>query len=77
MEGEERIEADGVGKENSMGSARQAGPTWRALAVSVIVAVVLSVAATLLFGGSYRFTGSAVSSGCGQVGDCCPAPENR
>lgn len=51
------------------------GPTWRAWVISIIAAIVLSVTATLLLGGSFRFTGGASSGGCGQGSDCCPPPE--
>lgn len=53
----------------------RAGPTWRAWVISIIAAIVLSVTATLLLGGSFRFTGGAVSGGCGQGSGCCPPPE--
>ncbi|OGP79374.1 MAG: hypothetical protein A2Z13_01385 [Deltaproteobacteria bacterium RBG_16_64_85] len=53
-------------------------PTWRAWVISIIAAIVLSVTATLLLGGSFRFPGAAaVSGGCGQGSDCCPIPGNR
>jgi len=51
------------------------GPTWRAWVISIIAAIVLSVTATLLLGGSFRFTGGAASGGCGQGSDCCPPTE--
>jgi hypothetical protein len=45
--------------------------------ISIIAAVVLSVTATLLLGGSFRFTGGAATGGaatggCGPGSDCCP-----
>jgi hypothetical protein len=41
------------------------------------VAIVLSVTATLLLGGSYRFTGAAISGGCGQGSGCCPPSDGK
>ena len=52
-------------------------PTWRVWVVSIIVAIVLSVTATLLLGGSYRFTGAAISGGCGQGSGCCPPSDGK
>lgn len=75
MEAEEKIETVLPDGNIPAETARRNGPTWRALAVSIIVAIVLSVAATLLLGGSFRFTGAAGAGGCGQGGDCCPPPE--
>jgi hypothetical protein len=46
--------------------------TWRALVISIIAAVVLSVTATLLLGGSFGVPGRTVSAGCGSGGSCCP-----
>jgi len=51
------------------------GPTWRAWVISILVAIVLSVTATLFLGGSFLFMGGAVSGGCGQGSDCCPPSE--
>lgn len=62
-------------REGQEDKAGRPGPTWRALAISILVAVVLSVTATLLLGGSFRFTGAAVTGGCGAGGNCCPLPE--
>ena len=53
------------------------GPTWRAWVVSIIVAIVLSVTATLLLGGSFRLPGAGVSGGCGSGSDCCQIPGDR
>lgn len=52
-------------------------PTWRGLLIAVIAAVILSVGATLLLGGTYGFTRQGAASGCGAgaVSDCC-APGN-
>jgi len=55
---------------------RRRGPSWRAWALSILVAVILSVTATLLLGGSVAFrperaaVSGAAGSGCG--GPCCP-----
>ena len=52
------------------------GPSWRGWALSILVAVILSVTATLLLGGSVAFrpeqaaAPGAAGSGCG--GSCCP-----
>ncbi len=56
------------------------GPTWRGLLIAVIAAVVLSVGATLLLGGTFGFTrqGAATGCGAGAASDCCaPANGNR
>jgi len=48
-------------------------PTWRGLVIAVIAAIVLSLTATLLLGGSfgvYKQQGSA--TGCGPGSACCP-----
>ena len=54
------------------------GPTWRGWVLSIIVAVILSVTATLILGGSGSFRpGRAVDGGAGGVdsgtgSSCCP-----
>jgi hypothetical protein len=54
------------------------GPTWRGWVLSILVAVILSVTATLLLGGSIAFrSGSAIDAGVGSGGsgaghNCCP-----
>jgi len=55
------------------------GPTWRGLVIAVVAAVMLSVGATLLLGGSYGFTRQGATSGCGAgaAGDCCAPSQNR
>lgn len=57
------------------------GPTWRGWVLSILVAIILSVTATLLLGGSGAFrsdravaAGSA-GSGSGAGGCCCPPAE--
>ncbi|HEX8042390.1 hypothetical protein [Candidatus Deferrimicrobium sp.] len=51
------------------------GPTWRGWVLSVLVAVILSVTATLLLGGSGAFRSDrAVAAGVGRCGagsSCC------
>jgi hypothetical protein len=52
------------------------GPSWRGWVLSILAAVILSVTATLLLGGSVAFRPEraagpgAAGSGCG--GPCCP-----
>ncbi len=59
------------------GARRPAGPTWRAWLISILAAIVLSVAATLILGGSFRApvasNGAAADNGAGRAGSCCPA----
>ncbi len=51
------------------------GPTWRGWVFSILVAVILSVTATLLLGGSGAFRSDrAVAAGAGRCGagsSCC------
>jgi hypothetical protein len=52
------------------------GPTWRGWVLSILVAILLSVTATLLLGGSGAFlsdsgNGPAVGHG-GSGSNCCP-----
>jgi len=54
------------------------GPTWRGWVLSILVAILLSVTATLLLGGSGAFRSeSAIGSAPGHTGsgvgsNCCP-----
>ena len=54
------------------------GPTWRGWVLSILVAIILSVTATLLLGGSGAFRSDrAVAAGSGGCGsgtgsNCCP-----
>jgi hypothetical protein len=54
------------------------GPTWRGWVLSILVAILLSVTATLLLGGSTSFrSDSAIGQGTGRSGSgigggCCP-----
>jgi hypothetical protein len=53
------------------------GAGWRAWAVSILVAIVLSVAATLLLGGDLFFgTDGPEPGGFGHHAACCPVPPN-
>lgn len=53
-------------------AARRMGPSWRALVLSIVVAIVLSVTATLLLGGSFGSARVASSTGCAPGSECCP-----
>jgi len=53
------------------------GPTWRGWALSILVAVILSVTAMLLLGGSGAFRSDGAAAGAGGRGSgagrsCCP-----
>jgi len=53
------------------------GPSWRGWVLSILVAVILSVTATLLLGGSSAFrsddaAAGAVGRGSGAGRSCCP-----
>lgn len=58
------------------GAEGRRGPSWRGWVLSILVAVILSVTATLLLGGSSAFrperavASGAAGGGCG--GACCP-----
>lgn len=64
------------GAEDARRPGGRPGPTWRAWLLSIVAAIVLSVAATLLLGGSFRLPGAsnAAVGGCGAGagGPCCP-----
>ncbi|MGE5663470.1 MAG: hypothetical protein ACM31I_03965 [Deltaproteobacteria bacterium] len=65
--------ASGGAAEGARPPGERPGPTWRAWLLSIVAAVVLSVAATLLFGGSFRLpAASEVAAGCAAGGPCCP-----
>lgn len=58
------------------------GPTWRGFVLAILAAVVLSVIATLLFGGSWSSynlhpTAAVNSGGCGPGSPCCPPPDSE
>lgn len=73
--GTERAAAGGAVPTDGTKAVRP-GPTWRALILSILAAIVLSVAATLLLGGSFRPTGASngAPAGSGAHGPCCPLP---
>ena len=54
------------------------GPGWKGWVLSILVAIILSVTATLLLGGSDAFrsdravAAGSIGSGCGAGGSCCP-----
>ena len=52
--------------------AGRSSPTWRGLVVAVVAAAILSVAATLLLGGSFVSGRAASATGCGPQSACCP-----
>ena len=54
------------------GTDGRPGPTWRGWVISILAAVILSVAATVIFGGvfAWRAPIAAQAGGCG--GPCCP-----
>lgn len=75
--GSERLMSGPSASSGAAESARppgeRPGPTWRAWLLSIVAAVVLSVAATLLFGGSFRLpAASKAAAGCAAGGPCCP-----
>jgi hypothetical protein len=69
--------------EDSNTSEGRSGPTWRGWVLSILVAIILSVTATLLLGGSGSFRpGRAVAAGSGGVdrgagSSCCPPADAR
>jgi hypothetical protein len=50
----------------------RSSPTWRGLVVAVVAAAILSVAATLLLGGSFGPGRANSAVGCGPGSACCP-----
>jgi len=77
---EKDIETGGLPRSEVTGPQGPVGrpaPSWRAWVVSIIVAIVLSVTATLLLGGSNRLTGGGVSGGCGSGSNCCPPSDGK
>ena len=73
---QESTETAATGDSNATEGRR--GPTWRGWVLSILVAVVLSVTATLLLAGSGAFrSDSAIGAGMGSGGsgaghNCCP-----
>jgi Na+(H+)/acetate symporter ActP len=84
---EEKEASDGNGRREATGtsatedphaaSARR-GPGWKGWVLSILVAILLSVAATLLLGGASAFrrdraaAPGAAGFGCGAGSSCCP-----
>ena len=56
-------------EEDAAPEKRRVGPTWRAWVVSILVAIALSVTATLLLDGSAAFQPEGGASGTG-AGTC-------
>ncbi len=52
-------------------------PTWRGFLIAVIAAIVLSVTATLLLGGSFGSERSGSTGGCGAGSGCCASGTER
>ncbi|MBE0605499.1 MAG: hypothetical protein IH610_04335 [Deltaproteobacteria bacterium] len=65
---QESMETAGRGDSNTAEGRR--GPTWRGWVLSILVAVILSVTATLLLGGSSAFRSDHSAAGAGR--SCCP-----
>jgi hypothetical protein len=59
-----------------LSAERRRGPTWRGWVLSLLVAVILSVTATLLLGGSSAFRAdrpvTTEAGGYGAGRSCCP-----
>jgi hypothetical protein len=68
-----------AGAEDSRAAEGRRGPTWRGWVLSILVAIALSVTATLLLGGSGAFrsdradASGAAAGGCGSGAgrSCC------
>ncbi len=79
-DGPEQAKREAVGSPEGAGQARpgggRLGPTWRAWLLSIVAAIVLSVAATLILGGSFRprSASNAASGACGagSASHSCP-----
>jgi hypothetical protein len=70
MDSEDLLSAE-ADRENTAG---RTSPSWRGLVIAVIAAIVLSVTATLLLGGSFGVYDRRTAGGCGASGNCCPLP---
>jgi Na+(H+)/acetate symporter ActP len=59
-----------------LSAERRSGPTWRGWVLSILVAIALSVTATLLLGGSSAFRSdrpvTTEAGGYGAGRSCCP-----
>jgi hypothetical protein len=68
--------------EDSHAAEGRRGPSWRGWVLSILVAITLSVTATLLLGGSVSFqpekAAGAGSGGCGSGAgsSCCPPADD-
>lgn len=73
------LHGNDTGRSADGGDSRdRGGPTWRSFALSILVAIILSVMVTLLLGGtwsSYRLQAAAGASQGGCGGSCCPLPQ--
>jgi len=65
-----------AGAEDSRAAEGRRGPTWRGWVLSILVAIILSVTATLLLGGSGAFRSdrpvTTEAGGYGAGRSCCP-----
>jgi hypothetical protein len=67
-----------AGAADSRTAESRRGPGWKGWVLSILVAIALSVTATLLLGGSAAFrsdravAGGATGVGCGAGSSCCP-----
>lgn len=68
---QESTKTDATGNPHAADGRR--GPTWRGWVLSILVAILLSVTATLLLGGSGAFRSeNATGTAAGAGTDCCP-----
>jgi len=65
----EDFPSDGVERDDQGGLS---SPTWRGMIIAVVAAIILSVTATFLLGGSFIRSGTASATGCGPGSACCP-----
>jgi hypothetical protein len=65
-----------AGAADSLTAESRRGPGWKGWVLSILVAIILSVTATLLLGGSGSFwpdrAVAAGAGGCGAGSSCCP-----
>jgi hypothetical protein len=65
-----------TGAADSRTAESRRGPGWKGWVLSILVAIILSVTATLLLGGSGSFRSdravASVSGGSGTGSSCCP-----
>jgi hypothetical protein len=69
---QESVETGGSGARRTAEGRR--GPGWKGWMLSILVAIILSVTATLLLGGSgsFRSDRSVAAGSAGTGGSCCP-----